>query len=116
LAIQNLPALTILRHPLLVDALADMAQAAMDEKLETPKLSLSTLAIYSSYKAGSLALAVSICPSITTIDVGMVEELTDIELHGLLPLKILVPLIFVLLTITHLMVALSPFLNLLENL
>jgi hypothetical protein len=60
LAILNLPALTILRHPLLVDVLADMAQAAMDEKLETPKLSLSTLAIHSSYKAGSLALAVSI--------------------------------------------------------
>ncbi|EFX87159.1 hypothetical protein DAPPUDRAFT_307167 [Daphnia pulex] len=87
LAIQNLPALTILRHPLLVDALADMAQAAMDEKLETPKLSLSTLAIHSSYKAGSLALAVSICPSITTIDVRIAEGLTDIELHALLPLK-----------------------------
>ena len=94
LAIQNLPALTILRHERMVDVLSDAAEATVGKKLELPQLSLSSLCLFTEscfrtlhYRVGSLALALSLCSSITTLDVRIPKELTDHELQALPLLK-----------------------------
>nr|CAH0106758.1 unnamed protein product [Daphnia galeata] len=94
LAIQNLPALTILSHKRMVDVLADAAEATADKKLKLPQLSLSSLCLFTEsgfrtqhYRVGSLALALSLCSSITTLDLRIPKELTDHELQALPLLK-----------------------------
>lgn len=95
LAIQNLPALTMLGHELVVGVLADVAKAAAEKELEIPQLFLSTLHTCLNskfctplhYGVGSLALALSLCSSITTLNLKIPKEMTDRELQALPPLN-----------------------------
>ena len=57
------------------------------KKLELPQQSLSSLVLFTEYRVGSLALALSLCSSITTLDVKIPKELTDHELQALPHLK-----------------------------
>ena len=74
LALDNLPQLSVLRHELLLDCLAEIAQNAVDHNLPLPKYSLKTLHILNHiymksfiYKSGSLQQSVLLCPNVTRV-------------------------------------------------
>lgn len=104
LALANLPELQILYHSSILECLAEIAQTALNNKLDMPKYSLSALYILenTTYKNQSLNLSVFLCPKVTKIHIAQWKngKLTDADFLGLISLKNLysfeiIPRIFV---------------------
>ena len=89
LALTNLPELQILYHASVLDCLAEIAQSALNDKLDMPQYSLSALYIIENaiYKSQSLNLSVLLCPKVTKIHFVTWGKLTDADLLSLISLK-----------------------------
>lgn len=86
LALSNLPELQVLYHTSILECLAEIAQTALDEKLNMPKYSLSSLYILENtiYKSQSLELSVLLCPNVTKVHLTWQDgRLTDTDILSL---------------------------------
>jgi hypothetical protein len=97
-ALKNLPFLKLLKegsgsynHTVSVQLLAEMHQPDSNDKYSLNSLSLGNWKLNGDaplpYINGSLGLVASLCPSVRSVEIDLVEGLTDCDLLGLLSLE-----------------------------
>lgn len=90
MALKNLPVLKELRHDSIVETLAYLHQSALREDVPTDtKYSLSALSIRMSspYVKGNLSEAVSLCPSLSKVEIKTPDSFRNRDLLDLLPME-----------------------------
>lgn len=90
MALKNLPVLKELRHDSIVETLAYLHQSASRDDVTTDtKYSLSALSIRitSPYMKGNLSEAVSLCPSLSKVEIKTPDSFRDRDLLDLLPVE-----------------------------